>query len=161
MNPLRFLRTSVAAALLIVAISGAYPLPARATLGEDEASAQADSAQLRGRRARRVEAGYAVHDIELESGTVVREYVSPGGKIFAVAWRGPTLPDLAQVMGEAHYQTFRQAPATHHVLRRLRAVQRDDLVVHSAGRPRAFSGYAYVPALLPPGFLTESLRTEP
>jgi len=88
----------------------------------------------------------------------VLEYVASAGKIFAVTWKGPTLPDLAQIMGEAHYHTFLNASDSRHVPRRLRLVQRDDLVVHSAGRPRAFSGHAYVPALLPPGFPLENLR---
>ena len=131
---------------------------AHATLGQDEATADADGNRLQARRTKRAEAGYAVHEILLGSGTIVREYASPEGKIFAVTWRGPTLPNLGQILGEANFQSFVGSPGAQHVRRRLRAVQRDDLVVHSAGRPRAFSGYAYVPALVPSGVAVENLR---
>ena len=146
------LRLVLAAALLAV------PVASHATLGQDEASADYDRTPIHARRSVRAAAGYTVHEIQLDSGTAVREYVSPSGRIFAIAWRGPTLPDLAQIMGESNYQTFLHAPESRHVPRRLRMVQRDDLVVHSAGRPRAFSGHAYVPALVPPGFPLEDLR---
>ena len=33
------------------------------------------------------------------SGTTVREYVSSNGTVFAVAWQGPWLPDLRQMLG--------------------------------------------------------------
>jgi hypothetical protein len=99
-----------------------------------------------------------VHDIQLPSGTTVHEYVSPSGAIFALTWKGPTLPDLDQIMGSVHYQTFMNSPDARRVPRRMRSLARDDLVVHSAGRPRAFSGYAYVPALVPPGVNVDELR---
>jgi len=139
-------------ALLLVSI------PSRATLGQDEASAETDRMHLHAHRAMRSRAGYTVHEIQLPSGTTVHEYVSPSGKIFAVTWQGPTLPNLEQIMGSVHYQTFIHSPDAQQVPRRLRSLQRDELVVHSAGRPRAFSGYAYVPALLPPGIVVDDLR---
>lgn len=142
----------------LVALLLVVSVPAKATLGQDEASADADGTHLHARRAVRAMAGYRVHEIELPSGTMVHEYVSPSGKIFAVTWQGPTLPDLEQLMGGAHYRTFVDAPDAQRVRRRLRSLKRDDLVVHSTGRPRAFSGYAYVPALVPPGVTVESLR---
>jgi hypothetical protein len=43
-------------------------------------------------------------------GTVVREYVSPDGKVFGIAWNGPTMPDLRQLMGE-HFDHYVQAVA--------------------------------------------------
>ena len=42
---------------------------------------------------------YTVHEMRASTGTTVREYVSASGKVFGVAWEGPTLPDLRQVLG--------------------------------------------------------------
>lgn len=137
------------------------PVASRASLGQDEASAETDRAHLNGQRAMRARAAhaaYAVQELQLPSGTTVREYVSSSGKIFAVSWQGPTLPDLEQIMGADHYKTFMHAPDARQVPRRLRSLRRDELVVHSAGRPRAFSGHAYIPALVPPGVQVEELR---
>jgi len=145
-----------AIALLLALLS--VSLPTAATLEQDEASAETDRRHMNARRSIRADAGYSVHEIQLPSGTVVREYLSPSGRIFAVTWHGPTLPDLRQIIGDAHFRTFVNAPEAQHVPRRLRSLKRDDLVVHSAGRPRAFSGHAYVPSLVPRGVAVENLR---
>ncbi len=136
----------------------AVPMPSAATLDQDEASVETDRRHMNARRSIRPHAGYSVHEIRLDSGTVVREYLSASGRIFAVTWNGPTLPDLRQIMGDAHFRTFVNAPDAQHVPRRLRSLKRDDLVVHSAGRPRAFTGHAYLPSQVPPGVAVESLR---
>jgi hypothetical protein len=36
-------------------------------------------------------------------GTSVRRYVSPAGKVVAVAWKGPVMPDLRQVLGPTSF----------------------------------------------------------
>jgi hypothetical protein len=154
---IRITRISTLLPVLLAAIFAA-PFPVHATLGQDESTVDADRQHMRARRVPRIDAGYTVHELQLESGTIVQEYVSTEGKVFAVAWKGPMLPDLAQIMGEANYHTFLNDPDSRHVLRRFRSVQREGLVVHSGGRPRAFSGHAYVPALLPPGFSLDTLR---
>jgi hypothetical protein len=41
-----------------------------------------------------------VHRLQLPSGTSVREYADAGGTVFAVAWDGPTKPDLNQLPGQ-------------------------------------------------------------
>ena len=37
--------------------------------------------------------------MQLPSGTVLREYAGPDGKIFAVTWNGPFIPNLKQTLG--------------------------------------------------------------
>jgi hypothetical protein len=138
-------------ALLLVCV------PSQATLGEDEGSAETDRMHLNAHRTMRSRAGYTMQEMLLPSGTTVHEYVAPSGKVFAVTWRGPALPDLEQILG-GHFQTFMSAPDALQIPRRVRSLQRDELVVHSAGHQRAFSGYAYIPALLPPGVAAEDLR---
>jgi hypothetical protein len=96
---------------------------------------------------------YTVHENQLESGTNVREFSTPAGVVFAVAWRGPVLPDLSDLLGH-YFDAFKievdQARATS---RRGGPVniQRADLVVQSNGRMRNFFGHAYAPTLIPTG----------
>jgi hypothetical protein len=56
--------------------------------------------------------GYTLHEITREDGTVVKEFVSPAGIVFAVSWQGPSLPNLVQLLGNYFPQFSRQrAPA--------------------------------------------------
>jgi len=96
---------------------------------------------------------YTRHEAALDTGTVVREYATPDGQVFALAWRGPVLPDLTVWMGryfEPFKQETEQARSAGHRGGTVR-VARDGLVVNSAGRMPHFSGYAYVTNLIPPG----------
>ena len=79
----------------------------------------------------------------------MREYVSPAGKVFAVKWRGPILPNLTQTLG-TYAADLQAAASTPHAGHRHLSVERPDIVIHSNGHMRAFSGFAYVPSLLPP-----------
>lgn len=102
---------------------------------------------------------YTLHETLLESGTVVREYASADGQVFAVTWRGPVLPDLSLLLGE-HFKTFtKEAQRARGAGRRGSAlsVQRDGLVARSGGRMRNFSGYAYAPAWVPGGFMIQDV----
>jgi len=55
-----------------------------------------------------------VHEITTSYGTVVREYVSPGDKVFAVSWRGPVIPELRQMLGN-YYAQYEQAASAPRV----------------------------------------------
>ena len=48
-----------------------------------------------------------MHEITTTTG-VVREFVSPGGAVFGVAWDGQFPPDLQQLLGP-YYQQAQQA----------------------------------------------------
>lgn len=134
------------------------PPAAHAALGGDAASIAADEARLRA--ARSVAQGpvaCTIHELALPSGTAVREYVSPAGRVFAVAWRGPTLPDLRRILGEGYWQAFLGRPQDGRP-RTSRTLRQPGLVVESAGHGRFFSGRAYVPDLVPEGFRVEDIR---
>src|SRR5580692_668189 len=89
----RVLVAGVALLSLVIA------LPAGASLGGDTASIEADQVHMQGTRKMTAVQNYTVHEIQGAAGTVVREYVSSSGKVFAVAWRGPWPPDLHQLLG--------------------------------------------------------------
>ncbi|MBC7618207.1 MAG: DUF2844 domain-containing protein [Candidatus Saccharibacteria bacterium] len=97
-------------------------------------------------------AAYTVHEAQLETGTLVREYASASGQVFAVTWRGPVLPDLSQWMG-GYFGAFKQGADQLRLAGRRGApinLVQEGLVVQSNGRMRNFFGHAYVPALVPP-----------
>ena len=83
------------------------PVRASASLGGDVTSVEADQQQMNAKRAVQANGKYSVHEITTPYGTVVREYVSPDGKVFGVAWRGPFLPNFQQILG-AYYGKFVQ-----------------------------------------------------
>ena len=87
----------VAPAMALVCMGSAPP--ARASLGGDVISIQADQVKLQGPRQTTTLASYTVHEIQAASGTVVREYVAADGKVFAVTFHGPFLPDMRQILG--------------------------------------------------------------
>ncbi len=103
-------------------------------------------------------AAWTVSTSTLDSGTVVREYVNPAGAVFAVSWNGPFLPDLRTLLGQ-HFGTMTGAAAQrpkagHSQL----AVERPDVVIISNGHMRAFSGRAWIPGELPPGFSPDNIE---
>ena len=144
------------ALLILIAPSTAF-----ASLGGTAASIDADRVRTQGALMRIVQSNaYALHEIRSASGTLVREYVSSSGTVFAVAWDGPWLPDLRQVLGD-HFDEYQAAMSGAQRARKGRgaiAIDLPGLVVQMSGHPRAFVGRAYVPALLPSGVPLDSIR---
>jgi hypothetical protein len=134
------------------------PQRARAALGEPEATIAAETRQFRGSIKATQFANYRVHEIALPSGTILREFAAPAGTVFAIAWRGPVLPDLRQALGQYFdvYVTAAQARrgGSHHHFE----VRQDAFVMQSSGHMRAFSGRAYLPTALPAGVSLDELH---
>jgi hypothetical protein len=133
------------------------PRMAAAALGEAEASVQADAVKMRGALKLSEHANYRQHEILLPSGTVVREFVAPDGKVFAVAWNGPTPPNLRQTLGR-YFDTFAAAARLEHPGHGRLQVQQSNLVIQSSGHMRAFTGRAYMPLAIPDGVELGDLR---
>ncbi len=96
---------------------------------------------------------YTLHEVQLENGTIVREYATPGGLVFAVAWRGPVLPDLSALLGD-YFNTFKLQTEQARLAGRRGSTTNIDqggLVVRSNGRMRNFFGNAYASDLIPSG----------
>jgi hypothetical protein len=140
-----------------LAVAVTVAAPAFAALGGDTTSVQADLARMKGALRLTSTAVFTVHEITTDSGVVVREYVSPGDKVFAVSWRGPGIPDLRQMLG-GYYGQFAQAASTtrgnHHHF----AIERPGLVLQSSGHLRTFSGRAWAPDLLPQNFSVNDIN---
>ena len=144
----------------LIAIT-ALPADASATLGRDTSSVDADRVHMKGALLRIVRSdSYTVHEMQSASGTTVREYVSSNGTVFAVAWQGPWLPDMRQVLG-SYFDDYQRALQANPGKRRARGsltIDLPDLMVQMTGHPRAFSGRAYVPRLMPLRVQAETIR---
>lgn len=151
MNMIPSLRAAFLAAL-------ALPLACHAALGDKVASVQSDQKKMHA-ASREVQdrTQYKVHEMQGEAGTVMREYESPDGTIFAVAWEGPVKPDLRQLFGK-YFDQYRNASRTDRAGHRHATVRQPDLVVRSSGHIRAFSGLAYLPGQLPAGVSVDDLQ---
>jgi hypothetical protein len=100
---------------------------------------------------------YRVHEIKLQSGTVLREFVVPGGKVFGVAWNGPALPNLRQALGR-YFDVYVTAAQAKRGGRRPLLIEQSEFVLQSSGHMRAFSGRAYLPQALPAGTSANEIR---
>jgi hypothetical protein len=144
---------------LLWLLSGWLAMPASAGLGGDTASVSDDSVKLRGQLVSTGMLQYDQHDITAASGTVIHEYLSRSGKVFAVSWNGPVPPDLRQLFGP-YFESFRSAaaaqsrPGGHRQI----SVAQPDFVVQATGHMRAFQGKAFVPSLVPPGVSVAELQ---
>jgi hypothetical protein len=152
---LRWCRTAAAAALAVL-----LPLPARATLGQRLDSVEADRAEMQATRRVLEGTGYLVHELQAPTGTTVREYVGADGRVFGIAWQGPFIPNLRQLLG-SYFEAYSQAaqdPRTRRPGHGPLLVSLPQLVVESAGHPRAFYGRAYLPSLVPAAAIEEGIR---
>ncbi|HWS62831.1 MAG TPA: DUF2844 domain-containing protein [Steroidobacteraceae bacterium] len=133
--------------------------PVNAALGGDTASVASDADALQGVIHSTPLQQYDIHDITSGNGMRLREFQNRSGVVFAVVWSGPAMPDLQKLLG-ASYQTYTTAvaAANHPGLKRPLRIATSDLVVESEGHMRAYTGRAYLPALIPAGTSPADLR---
>lgn len=132
-------------------------LPAFAALGEDVSSVATDQAHLKASVRMVPHQFYLVQEMQTPSGTAVRQFVSPAGIVFAVAWQGAA-PDLQQLLG-AYFDEFEEA-ATSERSRRGRGMHLDhgDLVVDTGGHMRFVVGRAFLRSKLPAQVTSDDIR---
>jgi hypothetical protein len=132
--------------------------PAWAVLGDSATSVLNDQARMKGTLRSVDMKAYVMHEITAPAGSIVREYVSPAGAVFGVAWEGQFPPDLQQLLGP-YYEQARQAEQQQE--RHGRApifIEMPGLVVQQTGHPRSFHGQAYIPQLIPQGVKSGDIR---
>ena len=132
----------------------------QATLGESTDSVASDRKAFSAvQRATTSHNGYTVQEFASDA-TTIREYVSPSGIIFGIAWNGLTYPDLAPLLGSyasEYGEALRQTPRKPGI-RRHSVVRTDRVVVEKWGHMRNSQGRAYAPALIPPGVSIDEIR---
>jgi len=154
----RWLQAGVAGALLL-----GFALPARASLGSNVSSVESDRAHLNASVQVLRHDAYEVHEIREPGGTVVDEYVSPAGAVFAVSWRGQFPPPMQQILG-TYFEQYSAALQSHANQapkmfgHRPLNIQEQGLVVQTGGHMRAHMGRAYLPDLVPQGVTVDEIR---
>jgi uncharacterized protein DUF2844 len=131
----------------------------RATLGESVVSIQSDRKALSAvQRGTAIQNGFTVQEMKSGS-TTVREYISPSGVVFGVAWNGLMRPDLTQLLGaysNEYHEALRRIP--HNRGRSHLDVKTNRVVVQQWGHMRNLRGRAYVPSLIPSGVSVDEIR---
>src|ERR1700733_3415028 len=84
---------------------------ALATLGEKESSVDNDIQIYKGSKTTTETEAYTVHELLLNNGTSIKEYVSHAGLVFAATWHGLTQPDLTALLGR-YYSEYASTVAT-------------------------------------------------
>jgi hypothetical protein len=136
------------------------PIPAFAALGGDVTSVRDDQAQMKGTLKSTQAEAYVVHEIKASAGTIVKEYVSPAGKVFAITWRGQFIPNMQQLLGTYFDQYAQAAKAQResHPGHRPLNIQQPELVFQNGGHMRSYVGRAYVPDMVPEGVNVDALQ---
>jgi len=150
------MRRRIVKTMVLLVLALAVPARALAALGADASSVARDQEALKGALTVTPAVGYEIHELKISSG-VVREYLAPGGLVFAVSWQGRRAPDLRQLLGayfERHAAEARAHRTGHHVL----SIETPDLVVSAVRYQRGFQGRAVLPALIPAGVTRAELR---
>lgn len=141
-------------ALLMVCV---LSLRASASLGGDVDSVQRDGQHVNGSERVTNAERYTIYEIKISTGTSVREFISPAGIVFGVAWEGPIVPELQQFLG-AYFKKYSeavQAQKSRYASRRPLHIHLPDLVFENGGHMGAYYGRAYIPQNVP-----EKVRTE-
>jgi hypothetical protein len=143
--------------VLLILILGT--VPAWAGLGQYESSVSVDQQYLRSEDRVQAFQAYKVHQLTSANGTIVREYISPQGLVFGVAWQAPFMPNMQQLLG-SYVTNLQTASPTQTQVRHLRGriVKTNDFVFVSGGHMRFWKGRAYVPSLLPNNVSAEVVR---
>jgi hypothetical protein len=145
--------------MLFLVTTWVFPDTGRATLGEQAESVTKDGKALHAsKKAALSRSGYTVQELTSDANTV-REYLTPAGVVFAVAWSGLTHPDLTTLLGSyaPEFQEAKRKMVRKPGQKRL-AVQGSQVVVETWGHMRNLKGRAYVPTLVPEGVTIDEIR---
>jgi hypothetical protein len=136
-----------------------WSAPAGAHLGGDLSGVGADALKLQGAVSTSMLVDYDVQQIATAVGGRVSEYLTRGGEVFAITWSGAAPPDLTQLLGPYFAEYAAALTSLHHPgSKRSMRVVTPTLIVESSGHLRAYSGRAYLPALVPAGVALANIR---
>lgn len=144
-----------------------FAVPAFAVLGDTASSVLTDQARMKGTLTSVDHTTYVMHEITAPYGAKVREYVSPSGLVFGVAWDGQFPPNFQQLLGP-YYQQAQQAIAqqkaaeqTEHQAPQRRGplvINTSGLVLVQGGHMHSYHGQAYIPQLVPQGVQASAIQ---
>jgi hypothetical protein len=137
--------------------------PARANLGGDASSVDADVTALSGKisvpapQALNQSAAYNVKSFVTGDGTSVREYFAPAGPVFGVAWEGRRPADLTVLLGPYYSEYVTASQNKDHISLHHGVIQGPNSIVILSGRMGYLMGHAYAPNLAPTGVDAKSV----
>lgn len=130
-----------------------------ATLGEPVSSLESNRTALKSiHKSTSTHGAYTIQE-DTSDGTIIRQYISSSGVVFAIAWNGVSHPDLANLLGnydDDYRQVLRSTPrkpGKRHV-----QLRGNRVVVEKWGHMRNLQGRAYAPVLLPSGVNIDEIR---
>jgi len=149
--------------LLLVFYLAAFMLAtaqqAQAALGQSIDSVASDRKTLSAvQRATTTRTGYSVQELKSDA-NLVREYISPSGVVFAIAWNGLSHPDLTPLLGT--YVGEYQEALRHAVSqkgKRHSQVKATNVIVEKWGHMRNMQGRAYIPTSIPNGVSIDEIK---
>ncbi|MGA2518343.1 MAG: DUF2844 domain-containing protein [Thermodesulfobacteriota bacterium] len=103
-------------------------------------------------------ANYTIYQLEYD-GTTVREYASPSGIVFGIAWNGLVNPDLTALLGtyaSEYHEALKQTPRKYG--ERHLEVKAPHVIVQKWGHMRNLQGRAYAPDLIPAGVNVDEIK---
>lgn len=132
--------------------------PVFAVLGESSTTVEQDRQRLNAAVKKQARTGYTVHVLEAQGGSI-REYASPAGVIYGLAWNHRTgVLDLKTLFG-SYYEEYSQALATEpRPHQRANRITTEHLIVERGGRMGAVWGRVWVRPLLPPGMSGDHIQ---
>jgi hypothetical protein len=162
---LRSFQGGVSCGCFFMFLIALVPVNSFAALGGDLNSVVADQVRFQGSLKTTQLGSFQVHEIRTQAGTtatgtVIREYMSPSGTVFAVTWRGQWLPDMRQLLGP-YFQKFVDAvkeQASTHPGRRPMQIVQPDFVVQINGHAQFYAGRVYLPEKLPAAVQPEAIQ---
>jgi hypothetical protein len=130
---------------------------ANAALGGKVASVAADQKQMKASLKVSSNGRYEVHELQIAGGNVVREFVSPDGNVFGIAWTGSAVPQYSQLLG-GYTDRINEAAQSRRYHRAPLAINEPGFVFSAMGHMRYYAGRAYIPSLIPAGVQVEEIR---
>jgi hypothetical protein len=128
-----------------------------AVLGGKVASVATDQSRMKASLKVTSNRLFQVHELQTDAGNVVREYVSPDGTVFGIAWTGRQMPDYSQLLG-SYTDAINKAAQSRRDHRAPLTIQQPGFVFSAFGHMRFFTGRAYIPGLVPAGVTAEEIR---
>jgi hypothetical protein len=154
----KFLRSHAAAGWTLLVAALAVSPASRAALGGDVASIAHDHEMLRAADTVTSTVLYDLHEAQSPTGVRVRQYVDrASGRVFALTWQGPRLPDVNELLG-SYAARYQAAAKEHHGSHHALTIDDPDLKVSVLRLQRGWQGDAYLPNAVPQGVNRAELR---
>ncbi|CAN1493740.1 Protein of unknown function DUF2844 [Burkholderiaceae bacterium] len=132
----------------------ALPLASQAELGGNLASINQEQKTFGSTLSSSPQTGFTIYTQAISPGLVLKEYLTTNANVFAITWKGPSLPNFQVVLG-AYYSNYLTALQNNP-----RAIffQDDNIVIESGGVMGGYVGRAYLPKQFPAGMTPANLQ---